>query len=366
MTEELSNRFAALHELVEAAHEQLDDHPWGYIVGGTETETTLRRNRRALDSLALRPRVLNDVSTLDTTTQLFGRTSRLPVFLCPVGGLESFDVNGALSVANAASRFGIPMLLSSVSKWGLEEVATSADPTLSLILQLYARDKPQDLDAIVDRCIALDLPALCITVDSAVYSRRERDIAGRFIKPWRASGEGDAAYYQASLSWQDISRIRKRWQKPLILKGIATGEDAALAVEHGVDVIYVSNHGGRQLDHAVGSTSALPEIVAAVNGNATVFVDGGYCRGTDIVKAIALGADGVGLGRLMCLALAAAGCDGIVRMLELLEQEFRIAMALLGVTSIAQINSSHVESCHPFPSENALHSAFPLMKKHIG
>ena len=361
MEDNLTEQFQTLQEFLVAARGQLDDHPWGYIIGGTETETSMRRNRLALDSLALRPRVLVDVSEIDPTTTLLGSQCRLPVVLCPIGGLESFDPDGALSVARAASEFGIPMLLSSVSKWSVEQVA-EVDPALSLVFQLYARGDASAVDALVDRCLALKLPAFCITVDSAIYSRRERDIVGRFVKPWRADGQGQAAHFQAALSWKDIRRIRERWSGPLILKGIGCAEDALVAVDHGVDVVYVSNHGGRQLDHVSGSAAVLPSGVEAVNGQAAVWVDGGFCRGTDLAKAIALGAQGVGLGRMMCLALAAAGAPGIVRMLELLEEEFRISMGLLGVTRVNEITANHVESCQPLPFGHPMCSAFPLLR----
>lgn len=361
MEQNLTEQFQTLQEFLVAAREKLDDHPWGYIIGGTETETSMRRNRLALDSLALRPRVLVDVSEIDTSTTLLGSKSRLPVLLCPIGGLESFDPDGALSVARAASQFGIPMMLSSVSRWPMEQVS-EVDSSLSLVFQLYARGDASAVDALVDRCLALELPAFCITVDSAIYSRRERDIVGRFVKPWRADGQGDAAHYQAALSWKDIRRIRERWPGPLILKGIGCSEDAAVAIDHGVDVVYVSNHGGRQLDHVSGSTAVLPGVIDAVNGQAAVWVDGGFCRGTDLAKAIALGAQGVGLGRMMCIALAAAGAPGVVRMLELLEEEFRIAMGLLGVTHVNQITAGHVEPCQPLPFGHPMCSAFPLLK----
>ncbi len=361
MNKDLVEQFQTLQEFVVSARDKLADHPWNYIVGGTETETSQRRNRLALDSLALRPRVLNDVSQVDCSTTLCGVASRLPVLLCPIGGLESFDPDGALSVARAAESFGVPMLLSSVSRWPLEQVHAAGEGNLSLIYQLYAREDAAGVDALVDRVLAVDLPAFCITVDSAVYSRRERDIAARFVKPWRADGEGTAAHFQAALNWGDIARIRERYQGRLILKGIATAEDALIAIDHGVDVIYVSNHGGRQLDHVAGSIAVLPEVVAAVAGKASVLVDGGICRGTDIAKALALGADGVGLGRMMCLALAAAGSGGVVRMLELLETELAIALALLGVRELAELDRSHVTEAVPLPFGHALHSAFPLL-----
>lgn len=356
------DQFLTIQDFVASARERLPDNAWSYIIGGTETESAVHRNRQALDSLVLRPRVLNDVSSIDCSTSLFGVNVRLPVLLCPIGGLELFDPDGAASVAKAAASFGVPMLLSSVSSWTPRDLLKANENKLCLIHQLYAREDAAGVDALVDQCIALNMPAFCITVDSAIYSRRERDIIGRFVKPWRASGKGNAAYYQAALNWKDIERIRKRLDKPIILKGIATTEDALIAIDHGIDVIYLSNHGGRQLDHALAPTSSLPEIINVVENRAQVFVDGGYYRGTDIAKALALGADGVGLGRLMCFALSAAGSSGIVKMLELLEEEFRIALGLLGVTSPDQLNESHVQQAEPLGFNHPLRSAFPLLR----
>jgi glycolate oxidase len=353
--------FLTLHEIIEAARHNLSDNIWTYITGGTETETTLRRNRVAIDALALRPRVLNDVSEIDCTTRLFDVNSRLPVFLCPVGGLEHIHPEGAKAVAAGAAEFGVPMLLSSVSDWSVKPLIDATEKPLSLILQLYAREDEHGVDSLVESCNEAKLPAFCITVDSAIYSRRERDIAARFIKPWRAKGEGNSAYYQASLNWKDVERIKNNFNGPLILKGIATAEDALKAIDHGVDVIYVSNHGGRQLDHSEGSLQALPEIVDAVNAKAQVVVDGGFGRGTDIAKAIALGADGVGLGRIMCYALAAAGAQGIITMLELLELEYRTSLGLLGVTHTNQLDRSYVKSTAPLTHDSALSSAYPLL-----
>lgn len=354
-------QFLTLHELVNKARLNTADTAWAYIVGGAETETSLKRNRLAIDSLALRPRVLNDVGEIDTSSELFGSPSRLPVFLCPVGGLESFNPEGAKAVAMGASAFGVPMMLSSVSQWSASDLLENHISPKSLIVQLYAREGARGVDQWVEKSNELLLPAFCITVDSAIYGRRERDIAARYIKPWRAKGEGRSAHFQASLNWQDIERIRAKCKKQLVLKGISTREDALLAIDYGVDVIYVSNHGGRQLDHCVASTDALVEIVDAVAGQATVLVDGGFCRGTDIAKAIALGAKGVGLGRLMCFALAAAGSDGVERMLELLEEEYRIALGLLGVRSSAELNQSHVQQAEAIQHDSALLSAFPLL-----
>ena len=198
----------------------------------------------------------------------------------------------------------------------------------------------------------------CMTVDTAVYSRRERDLARRFVKPWRLRATGQE--FQAALSWDQVKRFKDRHDLPLILKGIATGEDAAIACDHGVDAVYVSNHGGRQLDHGRGSIEVLPEVVKAVAGRSVVMVDGGFMRGTDVVKAIALGAQMVGIGRLSCLGLAAAGEPGLVRALELLEEEIRIAMGLLGVHSLAQLDASYLHAAAPVTLPHVT-SAFPLL-----
>lgn len=375
MTEAMQNKYVALQEFIVEARHKLGDNEWGYIVGGAETETSQRRNRLAIEKLALRPRVLNDVSTVDCSTDLLGRKSPLPVLLCPIGGLESFDPEGAVSVAQGAGAFGVPMMLSSVSKRPIEEVSetlqTSANATGSLadrssaILQLYAREDAAGIDATIDRCIASGATSFCITVDSAVYSRRERDIVSRYKKPWRAVGEGDAAHFQAALNWQDIKRIRQRFSGNIILKGIATIEDAEIAADNGINYLYVSNHGGRQLDHTIGTMDMLGQIAPVIekrNPDVRLLVDGGFCRGTDIVKALALGAEAVGLGRMMCLALAASGSDGIVRMLELLEIELTTTLALLGVTSISDIRADHIQDCEALAFGHSLSAAFPLLK----
>jgi isopentenyl diphosphate isomerase/L-lactate dehydrogenase-like FMN-dependent dehydrogenase len=203
--------------------------------------------------------------------------------------------------------------------------------------------------------------AFCLTVDVAMYSRRERDLIGRFIKPWRATA-GDGIAFQSGLSWDQVKRFKDRHDLPLIIKGIATVEDARIAVEHGVDVVYVSNHGGRQLDHGLGSTAVLPDILKAIDGKIPVWVDGGFVRGTDVVKAIALGASAVGIGRLCGLGLAAAGAAGLVRTLELLEDEIRIALGLLGVTSYAELTPQHLAAAPPV-GEPGVFSAFPHLDK---
>jgi isopentenyl diphosphate isomerase/L-lactate dehydrogenase-like FMN-dependent dehydrogenase len=357
MSEPVQERFLTLHEIVAAARQNLAPGPWGYLIGGTETETTVRRNRHALDSIAFRPRVLRDVRNVDIGGGFFGAQTPLPVLLAPVGGLESFVEGGAAAAARASALFGVPQMLSSVGVPGLEATAAAADNLRAY--QLYVRSDTSGIDDCVRRARDHGYRAFCLTVDSAMYSRRERDLAGRFIKPWRADAAAGMAY-QAGLSWDEVKRFQDRHDLPLILKGIATAEDAQIAVEHGVEVIYVSNHGGRQLDHGLGSAAVLPEVVAAVAGRAQVWVDGGFMRGSDIVKGIALGAQCVGLGRLACLGLAAGGVAGLVRTLEILAEEVRICLALLGVTSFAELTPAHVAAA-PAVIEPGVLSAFPLL-----
>lgn len=357
MLSETSGEFLTLHEIVKAAHRRLPATIWDYLVGGTETETTVRRNRLALDSIALRPRVLRDVSRIDGIGTLLGQRTRIPVALAPIGGLESFEAGGGATVAKASAEFGVFTILSSVCQPGLEEVAAAA--TGPKIFQLYVRGDAAWVDDHVRRAIDAGYDAFCLTVDTAVYSRRERDIARRFVKPWRQRVSG--LEFQAGLNWDDVKRFKDRYPIPLVLKGIATAEDAALACEHGVDVVYVSNHGGRQLDSGRGAMEVLPEVVEAVQGRAEIMVDGGFCRGTDILKAIAAGARSVGIGRLVGYGMAAAGQAGVVRMLELLEAEILAGMGLLGVTRLEELDGSFLSPAQPVTPPHAL-SAFPLLR----
>jgi len=360
MASGLEDRFQTLHEIVKAARQALPDGPWDYLVGGTETETTLRRNRLALDSVAFRPRVLRDVSRVDTSSTFLGRRMRIPVMHAPIGSIESFTPGGGATAARGAAAFGVPLMLSSVCNPGLEAVAAAA-PDGFRVFQLYVRGDDAFVDEHVKRARDNGYVGFALTVDTAHYSRRERDLARRFVKPWRQRATG--MDFQAALRWDHVKRFKDRHDVPLILKGIATAEDAALACEHGVDVVYVSNHGGRQLDHGRGSLDVLPEVVAAVAGRAGIVIDGGFCRGTDVVKAIALGAQCVGVGRLPCYGLAAAGQQGLERVLELLEDEIRICMGLLGVDSLAQLDRSYLHFPAPVVTDPGCRSAFPLIEE---
>jgi isopentenyl diphosphate isomerase/L-lactate dehydrogenase-like FMN-dependent dehydrogenase len=350
--------FQTLHEIVAKAHQNLNQNDWDYIIGAAETETTLRRNRLALDQIAFRPRVLRDVSRIDATVLEFGRRLRLPLVFAPVGALESFSEMAATAVVRAARQFGIAHMLSSVCAPGLEKVAAAA-PDAVRMFQLYVRGDEAWVDDHVARAIAGGYVGFCLTVDTAIYSRRERDLAKRHVVLGRRRASGRE--FQAALDWRTVERIRGKFDIALMLKGIATAEDARLAVDHGVSWIYVSNHGGRQLDHGRGAMDVLPEIVDAVAGKAKLIIDGGFARGTDIVKAMAAGADLVGLGRMQCYALAAGGEAALVRMLELMEDEVQRCLGLLGVVTFADLNRSHLHAAAATAPPHVF-SAFPLLE----
>ncbi len=348
-------RFQLLHEVVEAARNNLNRNMWDYVAGAAVTEATARRNRLALDRIGFRPRVLQDVSSIDTTAQFLGHTIRLPLALAPVGGLDQIAPGGGATVAKGAGLAGVPYFLSSVTELRMEDVA--AVSTGPKVFQLYVRGDAAWVDDHVHRAVDSGFDAFCITVDSALYSRRERDIAKRFQKPWRASA---AVNYQAGLNWGDIARFKDKHRVKLILKGIATAEDAARACDLGVEGIYVSNHGGRQLDHGAGAVEVLDEVLQAVAGRAFTIIDGGVSRGSDIVKMMAMGADLVGMGRLYCYGLAAGGAPGIARVIELLEIEVVECLGLLGVTSFAALDRTYLRAVEAVGEAHTL-SAYPLL-----
>ena len=339
------DRFDTVHEVIKAARDNITRDAWDYMIGGAESETTLRRNRMALDSLALRPRVLRDVSNMDRSTTFLGHRLRLPVLLAPIGSLQSLHETGAMAPAKAAEKFGTISILSSVTTPELDEIAK--ETSHPKIFQLYVRGDKAWVDDYIKRAIDLGYAAFCFTVDTAVYGRRERDIIKRHRPTARTNLDPMGPLYQAALSWDDMRRFKDRYDIPLVIKGIATAEDAETAVGFGCDVIYVSNHGGRQLDHGRGTIEVLPEVVEAVGGKAKVVVDGAINRGTDVIKAIALGADAVGIGRLCGYGAAAGGAEGVHRVLEILETEITVAMANLGVSRFDELDDTFVRKAQP-------------------
>jgi glycolate oxidase len=335
--------YVSNQEIIQAAHRNLPQDVWDYLTGGAESETTMRRNRLGFDSLGLRPRVLVDVSKVDTSTTFLGQKLRIPVMMAPIGSLQTITPEGGVAVAKAAAEFGTMNFVSSVTQPSLEEIAASTNHPK--IFQLYIRGDLNWCAEIVGRVKKAGYMALCLTVDTAHYSRRERPLLNRWQPPSRRTETG--RIYQAMLTWEMADAIKKIAGMPLIIKGIATAEDAKIAAERGVDVIYVSNHGGRQLDQGRGTIDTLPEIVEAAGGKADIVLDGGVTRGTDIVKALALGAKAVTIGKLQGWGLGAGGKDGLVRVLELLEEELTIDMALLGVTRVDQITANYVCKAPP-------------------
>jgi isopentenyl diphosphate isomerase/L-lactate dehydrogenase-like FMN-dependent dehydrogenase len=330
-------------ELVQEARRKLDQGAWDYLVGGSESETTLRRNRLAFDKVAFRPRILVDVTTVDPSTTFLGQKLRIPAILAPIGSLQTFDPDGAAGSTRAATEFGIMHAVSSVTLPTLEETA-AATPTPK-IFQLYVHGDMQWVEDIIGRVKQAGYAALALTVDVAHYSRRERPMLTRYQPPSRRNAPSRS--WQAALTWDTMERIREMAGLPFMVKGIQTAEDAEIAVARGVDTIWVTNHGGRQIDHGQGSLDVLPEVVAVAKGKAKIIVDGGVQRGSDVLKAVALGADAVALGRLQGWALAAGGQAGVVRMLEILEDEMVSTMALAGLTSLSQMTPKSVCKADP-------------------
>ena len=332
------SQFLSNEEIVQRARKNLPQGAWDYLVGASESETTMRRNRLAFDRIAFRPRVLRDVSSVDTSTTFLGHNLRMPALLAPIGSLQEFHPEAGAASTRAAAEFGIMHVLSSVTNPTLEETAAAVD--YPKVYQLYLHGDWGWIEDMVGRIKDAGYIGLCITVDTAHYSRRERPMLTRYTPPTQRTRPDPR--HAASVTWDMVDQIKNIAGLPFMLKGIGTAEDARIAVEHEVDVVWVSNHGGRQLDHDRGTMTMLPEVVEAVDGKADIVLDGGVQRGADILKAVAMGARAVALGKMQGWGLAADGQAGIVRMLELLEDEIIVAMALLGVTSIDQLDSSYV------------------------
>jgi isopentenyl diphosphate isomerase/L-lactate dehydrogenase-like FMN-dependent dehydrogenase len=347
--------FVSNQEVIVQARRNLSQNVWDYLTGGAESETTMCRNRFGLDSLGFRPRVLVDVSHIDASTTFLGHKLRIPVMLAPIGSLQIITPEGAVAVAKAAHEFGTLNFVSSVTQPSLEETA-AASPHPK-IFQLYVQGDMNWVAALLARAKNAGYQALCLTVDTAYYGRRERQMMDRWLPPSRRMTGYE---HRAALTWETMDAIKEMAGLPFILKGVATAEDAALAVQHGVSAVYISNHGGRQLDHGRGTIEMLPEIVAAVAGKAEIVLDGGITRGSDVLKALALGAKAVAIGKLQGWGLGAAGQEGLVRVLELLESEIVTSMGLLGVCRVDQLKPEHLCKTQPVGPAHEM-SAFPHM-----
>lgn len=335
----MTESFMTLPEIEHAARNILPRNVWDFGKGGAETETTLRRNRRALRRLAIRQRVLVDVRRIDLSTTLAGIPLPMPVAVAPIGSLGLFHPEGDLEMARGAGLSGNLVVVSGVTGWPVEMVAKEANGPL--LFQLYHFGERSWVKELLGRVEASGYQAVCLTVDTAVYGRRERDLRsrfnGRFARQDTPNPLPPDPSYPARLNWDDVTWLGSVLSIPLCLKGILTPEDARLAVEAGVRIVWVSNHGGRQLDQAQATVDVLPEIVEAVAGRAEIVIDGGFCRGTDVIKAVALGARVVAIGRTALWGLAAAGAAGVDRTFQLLREEMESALALCGQTKICEL-----------------------------
>jgi len=347
--------FVSNQEVIVQARRNLSQNVWDYLTGGAESETTMRRNRSGLDSLAFRPRVLVDVSKIDASTTFLGHKLKIPVMLAPIGSLQSLVPEGGVAVAKAAEEFGTVNFVSSVTQPSLEEIAAASQTPK--IFQLYVQGDMKWVENLLARVKQAGYAALCLTVDTAYYGHRERQMMDRWLPPSRRQTGYE---HRAALTWETMDAIKEMAGLPFILKGVATAEDAAIAVEHGVNTIYVSNHGGRQLDHGRATIEMLPEIAEAVRGRAEIVIDGGIVRGSDVLKAIALGARAVAIGKLQGWGLGAAGQAGLVRVLEMLESEITTTMGLLGVNRIDQLKPAYLCKTQPLAPAHEM-SAFPHM-----
>ena len=347
--------YVSTEELIREARRRLPQGAWDYLVGGSESETTLRRNRRAFDRIAFRPRILVDVSNIDTSVTFLGQKLRIPVILAPIGSLQVFDPDGAVAVTRAATEFGVMHCVSTATLPALEETAAATETPK--IFQLYVHGDQAWVDDIIRRVRdSGKYNALALTVDVAHYSRRERPMVTRYTPPTRRVGAAPERRWQASLTWDDADRIRNLAGLPFMVKGVQTAEDAEICVEHGVDYVWVSNHGGRQIDHGLGSLDTLPEIKQAIGGRAKIVLDGGVQRGSDVLKARAMGADVVAVGRLQGWGLAAGGTAGVVRVLEIVEDELISAMGLCGLTCMDQVTPKYVTRADPVTEAHEMSS----------
>jgi len=336
----MADKFVTLPEIRKHAKKILPRDVWNFGAGGAESETTRRRNRRSVDRLAIRQDVLVDVREIDLRTSLLGLPLSWPVAIAPMGGLVLFHPEGDKEMGRGAAQADTLQFLSGAAGWSVEDVAKSS--TGLKMFQLYHHGDRTWAAELMSRVEASGYKSVVLTVDVQVYSRRERDIVHRY-SPREAmksapNPRGPDPNYPERLTWDDVAWLKKTTKLPIGLKGIMTVRDAKRAVEEGVDIIWVSNHGGRQLDHTQASVDALPPIADAVAGRAAIIVDGGFTRGTAVLKGLALGATVVAIGRTVLWGLAADGAAGVACALDILRRELRTTMALAGQTSVKNLD----------------------------
>ena len=355
-----------IFEFQELAEQGLPKAEADFIAGGATDEITLRRTRAAFDSIMLRPRMLVDISQRDLSTTVLGQRIEFPVMLDPTGGHGRAHPEGELATARAAGAMGTVMLLSSGSTYTLEEVSEAASGPIWFQQYLY---KDRGLTkSMAQRAQDAGYTGLCITLDSTIRAKRERNIRNSYTsspspnytglelverQTWDLSSDapvGVKALINRSATWSELEWLAANTSLPLLVKGIMTGEDARLCVDHGPKALIVSNHGARQLDTTFASIEVLPEVVTAVDGRLEVYLDGGIRRGTDVLKALALGATAVLIGRPLFWGLAVDGEAGLRAVLQMLWDELDIAMGMRGRPTIDSIDISLLGTVSPLVS----------------
>jgi isopentenyl diphosphate isomerase/L-lactate dehydrogenase-like FMN-dependent dehydrogenase len=330
--------FLTVDDYEPMARERLPRDAYDYYAGGAGDEWTLRENRRAFDDWVIRPRMLTGAYPPELATTVLGAELSMPILVAPWAYQRMAHPDGELATARAAARAGTVMCVSSTTFDYLEDVAGASDAPKWW--QLYVFTDRGFSEDVLHRVHAAGYSAICFTVDFPVGGLRHRDTRNAFLMP--IGLPEDDQVFDPMISWADVAWIREHAPVPILVKGVMTAEDARLAVEYGADGIVVSNHGARQLDAVAATITVLPEIVEAVEGRVPVIVDGGFRRGTDVFKALALGADAVMVARPICWGLAVAGEQGVVDVLTILRDELENAMALAGVKRVADIGPAFV------------------------
>lgn len=352
-------------ELERAAKEKLANGPFQYIHSGAGGEQTSRNNRRAFETYSIVPRFLNDVTTLDTSVELFGKVHPTPFLFAPVGVNKMIHEDGELAVVRAANKLQMPYIQSTVSSYSIEEIAAEA-PNHTKWFQLYWTANEEVAYSMVERAEKSGYGAIVLTVDTVTLGWREQDIRSEFspLLQGFASGnfKSDPVFiaalkentehqiiesqltniYHPNLNWSHVRELKKRTKLPILLKGILDPEDACLAIEAGIDGLIVSNHGGRQLDGVISSLDALIPIAKVVENRVPIIFDSGVYRGIDVLKALALGATAVAIGRPFVYGLAYSGEDGVKRVMKNLYDEFEISMRLSGISRVKDLHSLRV------------------------
>lgn len=340
--------FATLSEIYLRARERLRPEVWEALDGGAGDEQTLRDNVAAMGRWSFRPRYLSGIDASEVSTTFLGLDLALPVLTAPIGGDGIFHAQGQCAIAEAAAEAGTVTIVSEASPFALETVAAASSGPK--IMQLMAWGEPEQFVALARRAVAAGYAAICLTIDCPTLGWRERPMRNRFLTPgeqWSGNypqaAERLAAGVGSHWTWETLAQVRAELDVPILAKGVMTAEDATAAVECGADGVVVSNHGGRQLDCLPATLDQLPEIADAVGDRVPVALDGGIRRGADVLKALALGADVVFVGRLAAMAVAAGGAPAVLTALDLVRAELERSMLLVGRRTIADLDRTVVQ-----------------------